>query len=178
MRISSSVSRQSATKAGRDDEEALFALGGKAAQLVVGVRLQPGFADETRLEGNGIAGGVESGTARQGLRRAVDLRPVAGGLGGAAGVAAIGDQGAVGPGGISLAQVPDGNAMKTEKKVVVRLGEVRVGPWRKAPRCSRRLRRTAAPSRGAGAGRGARPPRAPSPPPSPSSTSHSGGIAA
>jgi hypothetical protein len=82
----------------RDDEQSLPAFGGEARELEVRMRLEPGFTDQARLKGDGEAGGIETGTVRQGLRGAQALGLVAGGVRRTGRAASVGHDGAVGLG--------------------------------------------------------------------------------
>ena len=109
---------------GTDDQEALFSLPGQAREFVVGEGREPRFAGEAGLERDGVFIRSDAGAGDEGARGGEDLGLVAGGVGGRAGRATVGDERAVGLGRIALAQVALGDAVVTEEQVVVRLREV------------------------------------------------------
>ena len=114
-------------ESGAENEKAFFAGLREADEFVVGEWREPRFADKARLEGNGEFFRRDAGAGDEGARGGEDLRAVAGGVGGRAGGAAIGDAEAVGARRVGLAEVARGEPVVAEEDVIVGLREVRRG---------------------------------------------------
>ena len=107
------------------DQDALLALFRQAHEFDVGERRQPGFAGETGLKRDRIAGVRKTRANGQRPRGGEHLGAVAGGVNGRARRATVGDFGAVSLGGIRFAQVPLGNAVIAEEQMIVWLLQIR-----------------------------------------------------